>query len=89
VAGSPDDVASNRAWFEAKLRAERQWIDVARRLASPSDEPGFVLLDVRGRDAFARAHIQGAVCVPMDELDALSSLLPKDRELVSYCWTDT
>jgi rhodanese-related sulfurtransferase len=89
VPHAPEDVASNRAYFEAKLRAERQWIDVARRLEAPSPEPGFVLLDVRGRDAFAKAHIQGSVCVPMDELDALSSLLPKDRELVAYCWTDT
>jgi rhodanese-related sulfurtransferase len=91
MAFTPDDIRSNRAYFLAKLKAERQWVDVMRRAKGEpkhaKDE--WVLLDLRGRDAFAKAHIQGSLCVPLDELDALSSMLPKDREIVSYCWTDT
>jgi rhodanese-related sulfurtransferase len=83
------DIAGNRAYFEAKLRAERQWIDVARRLKGEAPNANWVLLDTRGRDAFAKAHVQGAVCLAMDEIDALSQRLPKDREIVTYCWNDT
>ncbi len=50
--------------------------------------PDFVLLDVRSRAAFRKAHIQGAWCVPYEELASLLPQLPLDRELVTYCWND-
>ncbi len=46
----------------------------------------FVLLDTRTREAFAQGHIRGAWCAPLAELPALAKGLPKDRELVTYCW---
>jgi len=47
----------------------------------------FVLLDTRGRDAFASGHIPGAWCAAESELEAVVPLLPKDREIVTYCWS--
>jgi rhodanese-related sulfurtransferase len=46
----------------------------------------FVLLDTRGRESFASGHIPGALCAPIDELDQLAASLPKDKEIVTYCW---
>jgi rhodanese-related sulfurtransferase len=88
---SPEDVQANRDFFRAKVRAERQWIDVARRLKGEPSAAGatWVLADVRGRDAFAKAHMQGAICLAVDEIATIAPLLPKDREIVTYCWNDT
>jgi rhodanese-related sulfurtransferase len=83
----PADVEANRAFFAAKLRAEKQKADVVKAVKDGLGKP-FLLLDVRSRDAFRKAHIQGAWCVPAEELAALVPLLPRDQELVTYCWND-
>ena len=36
--------------------------------------------------AFAKAHIQGAINVPADEVKDLAAQLPRDKTLVTYCW---
>ena len=83
-----DDVEKNREWFEAKLRAEKQKAAVVSWVEGKS-AADFLLLDSRGREPFAAGHIQGAICLPLDEVVALAGRLPKDRELVAYCWNDT
>ena len=45
----------------------------------------FVLLDVRGRDEFARGHLEGAVNIPVDELEWSLHLLPAGRRIIVYC----
>jgi rhodanese-related sulfurtransferase len=51
-----------------------------------SGEPGFVLLDVRGRDAFEKAHVPGAISLPHREIDeAALSRWPRDILFVVYC----
>ena len=47
----------------------------------------FVLLDTRGREPFANGHIPGAWCAPEEELERIATLLPTDREIVTYCWS--
>jgi rhodanese-related sulfurtransferase len=86
---TPNDVAENRRWFEMKLRAEKGKSSVAKWAEGKPGAGDFLVLDVRGRDAFAKEHVRGAICVPMDEIEALAATLPKDRELVTYCWSDT
>ncbi len=81
----PDDVRANRDWFAAKLRAERQRADVVR--AIQAGRFPFVLLDTRGHEAFAAGHIDGAWDLPAEDVDRLAARLPKDRELVTYCWS--
>ncbi len=87
MAFNPDDIRANRNYFAAKLRALKQKIDVEHRVKG-KEGGDYLLLDARSRDAFGQAHIPGALCTPYEELDALVAQLPKDRELVVYCWND-
>jgi rhodanese-related sulfurtransferase len=80
-----DDIRANRQFFAAKLRAEKQKADVLKK-AKGEPHQEFFLLDARPRDGFAKAHIRGALCVPLEELSTLIDQLPKDKELVTYCW---
>lgn len=44
-----------------------------------------LLLDVRSREEYNKAHITGAVSIPFEELKKQTAKLPKDRELIVYC----
>ena len=44
-----------------------------------------VLVDVRPAEEFEAGHIEGAVSIPLDELDERLSELPADSEIVAYC----
>ena len=81
-----EDIRANREYFAAKLRAEEQKANVIRWVKNEPGGHDIVLLDTRPRDAFAKAHIQGAVNVPMDELRDLAAQLPREKTLVTYCW---
>jgi rhodanese-related sulfurtransferase len=81
---SEADIRANRDYFADKLRAYKQRADVLN--AVESGEMDFVLLDTRARNAFEFGHIPGAWCVPLEELDTAIPQLPKDKELVTYCW---
>jgi rhodanese-related sulfurtransferase len=80
-----EQVRSNRDYFIQKLSAEKQRNDVLK--AVEADSFNFVLVDTRGRDAFASGHIRGAVCIPESELNEVISQLPRDKEIVTYCWS--
>ena len=58
MAFKPEDIEANRAFFAAKLRAEKQKNDLIHKVKDGEGEP-FLLLDVRPRAAFRRSHIQG------------------------------
>lgn len=84
MAFSTDEIRANRDYFAHKLKAEKQRNDVLH--AVESGKFNFVLLDTRGKEAFASGHIPGALCAPMEELKQLAAVLPKDKEVVTYCW---
>ncbi len=84
---NPTRFEANRGYFAAKLRAEKQKNDVLHHVKDGLGDP-FLLLDVRPRAAFRKGHIQGAWCVPKDELASIIAELPRDVELVTYCWSD-
>ena len=44
-----------------------------------------LVLDVRPAEEFAAGHIPGAVSVPLDELEAALSRLPRRARIVAYC----
>ena len=58
----PADSASALSHFEGLLRFETDCWDVHASLARA--QPGFVLLDVRSPDAYAKWHVEGAVSLP-------------------------
>lgn len=78
------EIRRNRDYFAEKIGAMKERNKVLSAVESGTMD--FVLLDVRGRDPFAMGHIPGAWCAPITELDAVLSQLPKDREIVTYCW---
>ena len=85
VAQSPAAPAAEaEAHFDALLRHETDCADVhAAFVAGASD---FVLLDVRGPNAFAKGHVPGAINLPHREIDAARlSVHPKDTLFVVYC----
>jgi len=43
------------------------------------------VLDVRPSEEYRAGHIPGAISVPLTELKARLSTLPRDREIVAYC----
>ena len=55
------DSASALAHFEDSFRFETDCADVQQGL---SQAPDFVLIDVRGAEAFAAAHVPGAIHIP-------------------------
>jgi rhodanese-related sulfurtransferase len=85
MAFSVDEVRTNRDYFAHKLRAEKQRNDVLHAVEGGKFD--FVLLDTRGREAFTSGHIPGALCAPIEELQQLTAVLPKDKEIVTYCWS--
>lgn len=44
-----------------------------------------IVIDVRPPEEFAAAHLPGAISVPLTELEARLSALPKRKEIVAYC----
>ncbi|MFV3130151.1 rhodanese-like domain-containing protein [Niveispirillum sp. KHB5.9] len=82
VAAAPS--AEMVAHVERRLSLETDCADVFA--AFTSGTPGFVLLDVRGRKAFATAHVPGAINIPV--LDLTEKRLveyPADTLFVTYC----
>ncbi len=84
MAFTEDEIRANRDHFAHKLRTEKSRATVLHAIEDGKFD--FVLLDTRGREAFAAGHIPGALCAPIDELPKLAALLSKDKEIVTYCW---
>ncbi len=52
------------------------WITTGRQM---------YLVDLRGRDAYEKSHLEGAVNIPFDELKERLDELPAGMPLVFYC----
>ncbi|WP_414167678.1 rhodanese-like domain-containing protein [Streptoverticillium reticulum] len=73
------------AFFAARLAFQMDVSDVRAALAS--DDPGFVLVDSRGAEAWAQGHVQGAVHLPTAEIPYRAAQLPDPAvPVVTYCW---
>lgn len=44
-----------------------------------------VLIDVRPREEYEAQHIEGAVSVPLDQLEAFARTAPRKKRVVAYC----
>jgi len=56
--------------------------EVNERLDSRAD---VVIVDVRSKEDFDGAHIKGAISIPLSEVEARYTELPRDREIIIYC----
>lgn len=82
----PEAASSTEALthFESLLRFETDCWDVHHALTN--DRQDFVLLDVRGEEAFRKAHVAGAVNIPHARLSAESlAQYPTGTLFVVYC----
>ncbi|HVA67425.1 MAG TPA: rhodanese-like domain-containing protein [Elusimicrobiota bacterium] len=73
------------AYFSAKLAYET----TPHQLKKDWDDGKVVILDVRDPQSYAAEHIAGAKNVPLTELQKHFATLPKNKTLVTYCWTIT
>ncbi len=71
----PDDVRANRDFFAAKLRAYKEKAAVLKKVKDGLGHD-FVLLDVRQRAAFRKAHVQGAWCTPLRGAHGVDAAAP-------------
>jgi rhodanese-related sulfurtransferase len=55
--------------------------DLLQRMAANK----IIVLDLRPKDEYEAGHIEGAISVPMKELDAYLQTLPQDIVLAAYC----
>jgi rhodanese-related sulfurtransferase len=72
------------AHFDQSFRYETDCWDVHSTLGS--NDPGYVLLDVRGPAAYAAGHVPGAVHLPHGKI-IVSKMAkwPEDTLFVTYC----
>jgi rhodanese-related sulfurtransferase len=89
---APKKLAISAAdYFAAKLAYEMtpfslKGLLVDKRETSCGLKPSEVLvLDVRSTEDYAKGHIPGAKNIPLADLPAKLSTLPKDKTLVTYC----
>ncbi len=55
-------------------------------LAEALAQEGMVILDVRSTGEYASGHVEGAINLPVDELDRISTILPdKERQIIVHC----
>jgi rhodanese-related sulfurtransferase len=70
--------------FSRKLALETDCSDVHESMRAGA--PDFVLLDVRGAAAYARAHVPGALSLPHRQITAERMMAwPHDTLFVVYC----
>ncbi len=68
------------------LTALPDTVDVAT-VNSIKDQPGVFLLDVREPDEYAAGHIPGITLIPMNDVPARLSEIPKDMPVIVTCRT--
>ena len=61
------------------------WLDLDKYPIKDVAAVAGVLVDVRSPKEYARGHIEGALNIPLDELDDRADELPKDRPVFLYC----
>lgn len=73
------------SYFTGKLAHETDASDV---YAAQRDGRAFVLVDVRGADAWAQGHPVGAVHIPYREIaERAPTEIPLTTPVVVYCWS--
>ena len=78
------DLARLKEHFELKLQAVKQLADVIDSVKRDSSD--LVLLDMRDREDYRRGHIKGAVSMPLEDIDKRYRDLPRDKDIVTYCY---
>ncbi len=78
------DLTRLKEHFELKLQAVKQLADVVDYVKHGNSD--LVLLDMRDREDYQRGHIKGALSMPLEEIGKRYRDLPRDKEIVTYCY---
>jgi len=73
------------AQAEEKIISEVNDISVEEVYQIISSNQDYIILDVRTPDEFKEGHIEGAILIPVLELDNRLGELPKDKPIITYC----
>jgi rhodanese-related sulfurtransferase len=88
IAVAAADPSAAERHFLDRLAFETDPADVAAQLRDAPDQ--IVLVDTRSAEAYADAHLPGAVSLPHATIDAAAlASLPDDALIVTYCWSVT
>jgi rhodanese-related sulfurtransferase len=87
MAFTREDIELSRRHFEDKLKTTLGPVEMQEMMEDPAEKDSFVLIDVRNREGYNKEHIPGAVNIPRDELMSRLGEIPKDKEVIVYCWT--
>lgn len=72
-------------FFKARLEANMSPMEYVRSVKENPHQ--YLLLDVRvGPPDIKKDKIEGAVEIPLDQLEERLAELPKDKEIIAYCW---
>jgi rhodanese-related sulfurtransferase len=70
--------------FESAFRFETDCWDTHEAMQRP--DPGFVLVDARGPELYARGHVPGAVNIPHRKIiGSRMAMYPRSTLFVTYC----
>ncbi len=83
---SPANILTSVDWFKAKLQFEIGPVELDRLL---EHKISILVVDVRDRESYLEAHIPGAVNIPLAELPRKLGELPREKTIVTYCWSPT
>ncbi len=56
------------------------------RARQEAKDTSFLVIDARQPHEYATGHIPGAINVPYTQLEAMIGQLPRDKELIVYCY---
>lgn len=85
LAVAPTEPTRACAAFAERLALQTDVADVAAAMAT--GRPGFVLLDSRSDEAWAKGHLPGALHLPTAEIAGrAAALLDPAVPVVTYCW---
>ena len=73
---------AGRATAAGAAEAPRIAAEEVKRLAAKGE---VVIIDTRGKDAYDVEHAEGALSIPMGELESRLAELPKDKLIAAYC----
>ena len=78
-------IKDESAQAEEKIISEVKDISVEEVYEIISSNQDYIILDVRTPDEFNEGHIEGAVLIPVDELEGRLDELPVDKPIITYC----
>ena len=73
---------AGRAAAAGAAEAPRVAAEEVKRLAEKGE---VVIIDTRGKDAYDFEHTEGAISIPLAEIENRLAELPKDKLIAAYC----